>query len=123
MKIRFLIFLGLLVSTFSFAEEEKQKELGLSDLVGTWQAETADVVFEYIESGILKVSKSRNKLQVSCDVFTKAKGNDNITENILLMCGSKREMMIQLIKFLNKDQITVRASLVDEEVFIFNRKK
>ena len=56
-------------------------------------------------------------------MFTKAKGNDNITENILLVCGSKREMMIQLIKFLNKDQITVRASLVDEEVFIFNRKK
>ena len=125
MKIRFLIIVGLLLSTLSFAEEPKQKELGLSDLVGKWEAVAKDgtVTFEYTESGTLTASWDQEKLQAVCDAFTKAKNNSIVTENILLVCRGEQGRLGMLIKFVNEDQIATRADVEDEDIVIFNRKK
>ncbi|MBI2646338.1 MAG: hypothetical protein HYW85_04835 [Deltaproteobacteria bacterium] len=125
MKIRFLMIVGLLISTLSFAEEPKQKEFGLSDLVGTWQvsAKGNTVTLEYAEAGSLSASWGEEKLQAVCDGFIKAKDNGIITENILLSCRSAQGPMGLLVKFLNKDQISTRGSIEDTEILILDRKK
>ena len=126
MKIRFLMIVGLLISTLSFAEEPKQKEFGLSDLVGTWQAteQGTPVTLEYTESGSLSASWGADKLQAVCDGFTKSKNNGIVTENILLACKSEQQGSVGLlVKFLNEDQISTRADVEEKEILILNRKK